>query len=203
MTGEFDDMRPETVSSASTVNPASVWAPSPPPPVYSTERAEHLRKDEESKPIPPRVRMAEPPEGKVPGNAARVAALLSGAGFEVRITYGVSGADRFGPERGICPVCGKVSGLRKDGTIRVHGPVKSRCESVDVQPDVTIPGEMLNPQESIAVRAKLFGAACWIDGSYEMGGYISDDRKRIIVCDWKEFYARVKQVCENAGKRSA
>lgn len=147
-------------------------------------------------PIPPRVRMAEAPPEKIPDNAKRVARLLEEAGFPIRITYGVSGADQREPDRGKCGKCGRVASIKNDGNLRNHGPRNAPCEGTDTEPVEIVLGRPLPPEESIAVRAPGFGAACWVDGSYEMGGYIDRNMKppRIIVCDWKPFYVKVKEV---------
>ncbi len=185
-------------------------------------------------PVAPRVHMAVPPPGKVPANAQRVAQRLSEAGFEVRLTYGVSGEDRFDPDRGVCGVCGKVVGIVAEGGLRSHLPKervkcpgsgsipeeakksKGKClgcykekpldengkiKSHDVacngaEPIELIKGKALPPSESLAVRVKRFGAACWIDGAYEMGGVI--EGKYIVLLGWAEFNAKVSEACERA-----
>jgi hypothetical protein len=186
-------------------------------------------------PVAPRVRMVVPPPGKVPANAQRVAQRLSEAGFEVRLTYGVSGEDRFDPDRGVCGVCGKVVGIVAEGGLRSHLPKervecpgsgsipeeakksKGKClgcykekpldengkvKRHDVacngaEPIETIKGKALPPSESLAVRVKRFGAACWVDGAYEMGGIIEE--RHIILLGWAEFNAKVSEACERAG----
>lgn len=207
---DFEDMEPEEVQRPKyPPKPASIGVPVN----FDQHRNAFRRKWPEPPkpfvlpvPIPPRVRMAEAPPEKIPDNAKRVARMMEDAGYEVRITYGVSGADRAEPDRGKCGKCGKVTGIKNDGNLRSHGPRKAPCEGTDTEPIQIIPGKPLPPEESIAVRVKRFGAACWIDGAYEMGGYIDWNAKppRIMVCDWTPFYAKVKEAWQAAdGGRSA
>lgn len=195
----FEGMMPKPTPVALPVNTENVrnpfqrkWPEPPKPFVLPT-------------PIPPRVRMAEPPPGTVPDNAEKVARMMREAGYEVRITYGVSGEDRNYPPRGRCGKCQRVSGIKNDGNLRSHGPRKAPCEGTDTEPVEIVPGGVMPPEESIAVRVKRFGAACWVDGSYDMGGWIDYTKKPplIMVCDWTPFWEKVKEACRKAdGERS-
>lgn len=197
--------------------------------------------------VEPRVRMADPPEGKVPDEAQKLADALSGAGFTVRLTYGVCGHDHRDPERGkcaacsviavrnaeggmpkhtnpekvcpgggsdptrifefeekgktkrqgICPICDEPVRLTKTDKIYKHGPT---CEGTGAYPEKIIPGKPLPPEESLAVRVKGFGAACWVDGKYDEGGVIENGRIiRMGIQEWKR---RVKAAVA-AGAASA
>ena len=185
-------------------------------------------------PRPPRVRMVAPPTGKVPANAQRLIQRLSEAGFEVHVTYGVSGKDRFDPDRGLCGVCDKIISIVAEGALRAHLPKErvqcpgsgsipeeakkneGKClgchkkKTLDkdgtikrhdiactgIEPVSVTKGKPLPPSESLAIRVKKFGAACWIDGAYEMGGVI--EGKRIVLLGWDEFSAKVSEACERA-----
>jgi hypothetical protein len=141
--------------------------------------------------------MAEAPPEKIPAYARRVADKFTKAGYSVRITYGVSGEDRFGPSRGKCEACGAMSTVTKEGGLRVHGKRGNPCEGSGSAPEVIVNGEALAPQESICVRITKFGVGCWIDGAFDFGFFMFEGH--IKVANWHEFYAKVNEVCEASG----
>jgi len=191
--------------------------------------------------VEPRVRMADPPEGKVPEEAQKLADALLGAGFTIRLTYGVCGHDHRDPERGkcaacptiavrnaeggmlkhvnpgkfcsgagsnptkivtfedkgktkrqgVCPICNEPVRLTKTDKIFKHGPT---CEGTGAYPGEIIPGKPLPPEESLAVRVKGFGAACWVDGKYDVGGVFENGQ--VVMMGIQEWKRRVKAAVE-------
>lgn len=86
------------------------------------------------KPVIPRVRMAEVPEGKVPADAAKDAGILRAKGYELRFTYGVCGCDHREPDLGKCGTCGSTEGLISDGSVRKHIAPADNCSGKGLEP---------------------------------------------------------------------
>lgn len=136
-----------------------------------------------SEPPPPRNRMTEPPPEAIPANAASLAAVLRDGGYTVWMTYGLAGAERRMPARGTCATCGGEFSLTLAGLVRSHG--KPPCEGTGEEPGAVIsPITEIPPTKSLAVRAKYFGAALWVNDAYKEGGILRDGG--IIPLSWQE-----------------
>lgn len=243
---DFEDMRPEPILPPGRVKAVSIGVP------IDTAKHPNLYKRPVIGPratgleVPPkpRVHMADPPPGSVPSEAQKSADALSGAGFEVRLTYGVCGHDHVEPERGKCAVCEYVGTLSVEGGLPKHvDPMKNcsgagsdptkivmveekgktkrqgvcsvcnelvrltrtdkifkhgpTCLGVGAAPEERIPGKPLPPEESLAVRVRGFGAACWVNGKYDLGGVV--EGRQIVIVGVREWQRRVKQAVAGGG----